>query len=110
MTDKPSPKIEWDDLIRTFEDLNGKEYKVVKRAEGIAPWGQKIIAELHISEFDERSILVSLPEQGGRNLAILNGRTWEIWVTHKDEIHIVQPTPQSPTGFPPDEYLWLTGE
>lgn len=99
--------LKWSGLIDTFnvEDLG--EFKVVKTAEGIAPWGSKIKAELHESEIGS-SVLVSLPELGGRNLAILNGRTWEIWVTPRNEIHVVRPL--SGIKYPPDEYLWLTGK
>jgi len=98
----------WKGLIRSFKTETG-EFKVVKEAEGLAPWGDPIKAELHESEFEiDSSILVSLPKQDGRVLAILSAHDWEIWVTPKNEIHVVRPARKHP--YPPDEYLCLTGK
>ncbi|MEM4727265.1 MAG: hypothetical protein QXD04_03320 [Candidatus Bathyarchaeia archaeon] len=103
-------KVKWKGLIRSFNIEGVGEYKVVREAEGIAPWGSRIKAEQHKSE-EDCSILLSLPEQRGRLLAVLNGLLWEIWVTPKNEIHVVRAGAWYPPGvmYPPDEYLWLTG-
>jgi len=100
------PKVLWDGLIETFVEEGVGEYKVVRKAEGIAPWGSTIKAELQESEIS-KNILISLPEQNGLILAILDGRLWEIWITPKDEIHVVRSKPG--IRYPPDEYLMLTG-
>lgn len=97
--------IEWKDLIKTFETPEGK-VKVVKWAKGRSPWGSPIVAELQESGID-RSILVSLPDQGNRLLAVLDGNQWEIWITPKGEIHVVRPRPTKAEPIP-DEYLFLT--
>jgi len=99
------PKVKWTGLIDTFMVKGVGEYKVVREAKGIAPWGSIIKAELSESEID-RSILISLPEQNGFLLAILDGLMWEIWITPRDEIHIVRPMTE--TRYPPEEYLTLT--
>ena len=113
MTAKPDVK--WEGLIRTIKTDRG-EYKVVKKAEGIAPWGSPIKAERTESEMDN-SVLISLPEQKGWLLAVLNGTNWEIWITPSGELHVVKTVVASETAEAnehygalamPDEYPILT--
>jgi len=94
--------------LRSFNSEIG-EFKVVKEAWGPAPWGGTIKAELLELEIGN-SILVSLPELGNRALAMLNGNLWEIWVTPRNEIHVVRRDFRTENGFPPDEYLFLAEE
>jgi hypothetical protein len=98
-------QVRWDGLIETFTEEGVGEYKVVQKAEGLAPWGSTIKAELQKSELSN-DVLISLPEQNGFLLAILDGNAWEIWVTPRGQIHVVRPKPV--IRYPPDEYLTLT--
>lgn len=100
------PRVRWDGLIETFNVEGEGEYKVVRVAEGVAPWGSTIRAELFESEFGV-DVLVLLPEQGDLLLAVLDGREWEIWVTPKGGIHVSHIDPHM--RYPPGEYLILTG-
>lgn len=113
MTDKPDVK--WEGLIRTIKADNG-EYKVVRKAEGMAPWGSPIKAERNESEMDN-SILISLPEQKNWHLAILDGTKWDIWITPSGELHVVNTVLGSATAEANEyyrthaianEYLMLT--
>jgi hypothetical protein len=99
------PKVRWEGIIDTFTVEGVGEYKVVRKAEGMAVWGSTIKAELHKSEMSN-DVLISLPEQNGFLLAILDGNIWEIWITPNNEIHVVRPNPT--TRHPPEEYLILT--
>ena len=98
-------KIKWFGLIKHRNDVDGKEIKVVKCAEGVAPWGSRIKAELSEDDFGSSTILISLPEQDGRILAMLDGNRWEIWIKETNEIHIVYPIPEQ--NYIPDEYLMI---
>lgn len=100
------PKVRREGLINKFAVEGVGEFKVVRKAEGIALWGSTIKAELHESELST-DILISLPEQGGQLLSILDGRAWEIWITPENQIHVVRPSHR--IRYPPDEYLSLTG-
>ena len=113
MTDKPNVK--WEGLIRTIKTEMG-EYKVVRKAEGIAPWGSPIKAERDESEMDN-SILISLPEQNDLLLAILDGTKWLILITPSGELHVVNTVTGSETAEANEyyrahaianEYLMLT--
>ena len=99
--------VRWEGLIRSFRVEDMGEFKVVRKAEGKAPWGGRIEVEVHETEIDY-SIIVSLPEQGGRILALLDANDWEIWITPRNEIHVVRPNRKLPNGYPPTEYLMLT--
>lgn len=113
MTAKPNVK--WEGLIRTIK-ADKEEYKVVRKAEGIAPWGSPIKAERHESEIDN-SIVITLPEQKNWHLAILDGTKWEIWITPSGELHVVKTYRESATAEANEyyrthaianEYLMLT--
>ena len=101
------PEVTWSGLIRSFKHPALGEFKVVKEAEGTAPWGNHVKAELNES-MGTRTILVSLPEQDGRVIAAFNGSLWEIWVTPKGEIQVVFPDRSDINGYPPNQYLFLS--
>lgn len=63
--------------------------KVVKSALGLSSIG-KVKAETIGND-----IVVSLPDQEDRILAILARGEWQIWVTPKKEIHLVKPIQRS---------------
>lgn len=101
--------VSWKGLIRSFKHPALGEFKVVREAEGTAPWGNQVKAELNESR-GTRTILVSLPELDGRVIAAFNGSLWEIWVTPKGEVHVVIPDKRDKNGYPPDQYLWLSAD
>lgn len=99
--------VTWNGLVRTFKHSTLGEFKVVKEAKGVAPWGGQIKAEINES-MDVKTIIISLPHLDGRIIATLSGSLWEIWVTPGGEIHVVIPDKRSKDGYPPDQYLWLS--
>lgn len=95
-------------LFRIEETKILQGAKCVRWAIGIAPWGGKIKAE--IVENDPSTIMISLPELDGRPLAMLSSKQWEIWVTNRNEIHVVNRfRKDNGQRIPiPDEYIFLT--
>ena len=98
--------VKWNGLVDTFRDEMLGEYLVVRRAVGKAPWGGWVKAE--ITE-DGETILVSLLPSGSV-IAVLPASKWEIWITPKNEIHVVRsfPKPDGSRQCPPDEYLFIS--
>lgn len=98
-------QVKWKGLINKFTVKGEGTYLVVKYAEGRAPWGSLVSAEVCDTGLGA-DLIISLPEQDDRILAVLNGEEWEIWITPRGELHVVKPNPI--TKHPPEEYIILS--